>query len=390
MNLRSLLSELREKDDDIPVGSVRIRGQSRVQKQRDGSWMRLGPARPGEAPPPKLRRDALALPPSQKRSPSVKEIDMPLNRTWQDEAPDMPQSSIDQNFKDEEPKPGRKALHERILRTFSDHVDEVPADKMPVAVLTMGGPISGRSSFVKNLASDASFVRVDPGAIATIIPEYEEAVKKTARNAAAIVQEEAAYVAHRLIEEAVEKRKNVAIDAVGLDADAHTEFLQDLQDKGYYTVLVLTDLDRADAILRNKARGLRTGRWVPREALVLGKVAAKNFDAVADAADESIRIDVRGGYPKHIVETLVDLQNLFEEEPEEAEEPDVPAVTSKEIKKRALEGIRKEKVRMAALPDKYKTGEGILLAHYDDAHIQPLDFGEEDDGEGDDDQEPEA
>jgi len=400
MMLRTLLQELREQDkaDDAPVGTVRVRGQSRVQKQRDGSWMRLGPARPGEAPPPKFSRSALALPPSRKRTPSVKEIEIPVNRKWVDESPDMPESSIDTNFKaghDEEspsePKPGRKALHERIFRTFLDNVDDVPDDRMPVAVVAIGGPVSGRSSAVKNLASDATFARVDPGAIATMIPEYEEAVKKFARNAALIVQEEASFIASALLQEAVEKRKNIAIDSVGLKADVHAQLLSDLEEAGYYTVLVLTDMERADAILRNRERGARTGLWVPREALGLGKTSAKTFDKISDKADESLLIDNRGGIPRHMSEVLDDLYKLFEddkEEPEKAPEPEVPAVKITEIRRRCLEGIRKEKVRMGALPEKFKPNEGVILAHYDDAFIQPLDFGDDEDQDAD--QEPQA
>lgn len=385
MGFREYFQTLREFENDAPVGTVRVRGQSRVQKQRDGSWMKLGPAKPGEAPPPKIRPKVLALPQKRKPSPSVPEVPIPTNRSWQDEALDMPASTTETMFKEDEPKPIRKALHERIFRTFAKNVEPTPIDKKPVAVLAMGGPISGRSSAVKSLTQDSLFVRVDPGAIATLFPEYEEAVKKFARNAAALCQEEAAYIAHRLIEEAVSKRKNIAIDSVGVDAEAHARMLSDLREAGYHTVLLLTEMDRPDAILRNRERGSRTGRWVPREALSLGRVARKNFDAIKDEADESLIFDVRGGSPKLVTEVLLDLDQLFEGEDEpEKPDPEDPDVEVDEIRKRAMDGIRKEKIRMTTLPEKYKPNEGVLLAHYDDAHIQPLEFEDEDEEEPED------
>lgn len=386
MGFREYFQAMREFENDAPVGTVRVRGQSRVQKQRDGSWMRLGPARPGEAPPPRISPTVLKLPDKHKPSPSVPEIVIPTNRKWEDEAVDMPTSTTETMFKDDQPKPIRKALHERIFRTFSKNVEEVAPDKKPVAVLTMGGPVSGRSSAVKNLAQDSQFVRVDPGAIATLLPEYEEAVKKFARNAAALCQEEAAYIAHHLLEDAVSKRKNVAIDAAGVDAEAHSQMLSDLQEAGYFTVLVLTEMDRPDAIKRNRERGARTGRWVPREALTIGKVARENFEEIEEDADETLRIDNRGNAPKHVTEVLADLGHLFEADDDDDEkdeperpEPEEPDIEIGEIRKMILEGIRKEKVRMSTLPEKYKPAEGVLLAHYDDAHIQPLEF--EDDEE---------
>lgn len=395
MGFREYYQALREFENDAPVGTVRVRGQSRVQKQRDGSWLRLGPAQPGEAPPPKISPSVLKLPDKRKPSPSVPEIPIPTNRKWVDEVLDMPASTTEKMFKDDQPKPIRKALHERIFRTFSKNVEEVAPDKKPVAVLTMGGPVSGRSSAVKSLANDSRFVRVDPGAIATLLPEYEEAVKKFARNAAAMCQEEAAYIAHHLLQKAVEDRKNVAVDAVGVDAEAHAQMLADLKDAGYFTVLILTEMDRPDAIKRNRERGARTGRWVPREALTLGKVARDNFKEIEDEADASLRIDNRGNSPKHVTEVLSDLDQLLEDdekdEPEQPE-PEEPDIEVDEIRKLALEGIRKEKIRMTTLPEKYMPAEGVLLAHYDDAHIQPIEF-EDDEEEPDDggdqgDQEP--
>lgn len=369
--LRHLVHDLRvlqEQDADAPVGTVRVRGASRVQKQRDGSWLAVGKARPDQIKPKKVSPSKLELPASHKRSPALPVVDIPTNRKWQDVSPEMPTSTIEIMFKDDKPRPQRRALHERILRTFLDHVDAVKPDLIPVAIVLMGGPASGRTAIVKNLTHDALCVRVDPGAIATMIPEFTDGVKKNARNAPAIVQTEAAFIAHLVLEKAIETRKNIAVDGVGADQEQYARFLGELREKGYVTTLVLSDIDRTMALERDKDRGTKTGQWAPKEAFALAKVAAKNFHHVKEVADDNLHIDVRGA-PKHIPEVLSDLSNLFE-----ADDATKPSITIKDIRRRALDGLRKERDRMGALPVRYKKGEGIILAHYDDAHIQPLDM----------------
>jgi hypothetical protein len=275
-----------------------------------------------------------------------------------------------------EPKPERKALHERILRTFLFPVDETPLDRMPVAVLVLGGPCSSRSAVVKNLAREGRFVRVDPEAIGSLCPEYEEAIQKTARNAPSIVKEEAGFISRRLIEKATEDRKNLAIEAIGQDPPECYDLLNSLEDLGYYTIVILMDADRSTIIDRNKFRGSRCGRWVQREAFSLGKVAALTFEKLKakKKAQEFIRLDVRGEAPKIVRSVLEELDELVEDE---SDEPDKPSISYKKIRTLAFEGIQREVANTKALPEKYKPSEGPLLDHYDDFHIRAVDVEEE-------------
>jgi hypothetical protein len=408
--------------EEVPTGTVKIRGRFRVQKQRDGSWMRLGPARPGEGPV-KPRRLALALPRKVKRSPPIKVIPIPVGHKWRETASDMPGSTMDTMFIDKDkqpppaplgppgevppaqpsageaegdtnvdpsddsddksddkpkPKPQRKGLHEWISRSFLDHVSEVSDERIPVAVLVIGGPVSGRSTILKSLTHDSLFVRVDPGLVATMLPEYEEAVHKHARDAQNIVQEEAYFVAHSLIEQAVIDRKNVAIETVGADSDACSALLGDLEGAGYHTILLLADCERSVASERNKFRGVRTGQWAPREAFALAEDAVETYESVRDDADEYLKIDT-SDKPRFVTETLSDLAELFTEDKPDG--PDRPAVVTKEIRKRALEYLKTEKIKLEPLPEKYKPNEGVILVHYDDTHVGSLDLDEGSDSE---------
>jgi adenylate kinase family enzyme len=416
-----LFQSLTERDENVPVGTVKVRGHYRVQKQRDGSWLRVGDARPGEGPP-KTRKAALTLPGKIKRSPPVKQVPIAPGHEWRDTAPDMPGSTMDTMFidKDKEPppsgppeqapppqqdtgeaqeaedddsddsasepeepdeeddrpkpKPQRKALHEWIGRTFLNHVSEVNDDRIPVAVLFIGGPVSGRSTALKSLSHDATFVHIDPGLIATMIPEYAEAIGKRARDAQSIVQEEAYFVAHDLIEKAVLDRKNIAIETVGADSEACSTILQDLEGAGYHTIVVLMDTERQAALDRNKFRGKRIGQWAPKEAFPLAKEAIKTYEEVRDDASEYLRVDTSGDKPKYVTETLSDLAELFTEDKPDG--PDRPAMATKEIRKRILESLKAGKIKLESLPEKYKPGEGVILVHYDDTHIGRLNLDE--------------
>ncbi len=399
---------------DAPVGTVKIRGYSKIQKQRDGSWLRIGST---GTPPPKPRKSALSLPQKRKRSPSIEKVRIPVGQKWRDSAPDMPESTMDEMFlskkdadksapadsnlepdsdgeldpddlDDEDPedseenedrpkpKPQRKALHDWVLRTFLDHVEAAPDDRMPVAILVLGGPVSGRTSIVKSLTHDALFVQADPGTIATMIPEYAEAASKLARNAPSIVQAEAAYLAHCVIEEACKKRKNVAVEAVGISSDDLSQLIADLREAGYYSIVVLSSISRPAALEHHKYRGSRTGTWVPRELFALGKTASSTFEQIKHDADEFHKFD-SSETPKYVTETLSDLAELFESDLDEQEASDKPAVLFKEIKKRALEGLVSAKTKLATVPEHYKSNEGLLLSHYDDAHIVSLNLEDE-------------
>lgn len=418
-----------ERAEDSPIGTVKIRGSSKIQKQRDGSWLRIGSS--GE-PPLKPRKSALALPQKRKRSPAIKQVRIPVGQKWRDSAPDMPESTMDEMFlskedeknaaalaqpdvgadpqtasptepeaddeeeseddlddedpDDEEaeqpkPKPQRKALHDWIFRTFLDHVEETQDDRMPVAVLVLGGPVSGRTSIIKSLTHDALLVRVDPGTIATMVPEYEEAAKKLARNAPSIVQDEATYLAHKLIEEAVKKRKSVAIEAVGLNSDDLSQLLADFREAGYYSIVVFSDISRASALEHHKFRGTRTGTWVTRELFALSKAASSTFEQIKYDADEFHKFD-SSGTPKYVSETISDLEELFEEDDPEA--PNKPAILFKEVRKRILDGLTAEKQKLDAVPEHYKPNEGLLLAHYDDAHIASLELQDDEESDSED------
>lgn len=389
---------------DEPVGTVKVRGNARVQKQRDGSWLKLGTVNPG-LENVKPRKKALATPRASVRPPVIKPVDIPVGHKWRDEALDMSVSTMDDMFdtpedkseepepsplpsnpngmsipnqepeaeddkeepKEPKPKPQRKALHDRIFRTFLDNVKEVDFDEKPVAVVMTGGPLSGRTAVVSSIARELPFVRVDPEAIGILLPEYKEAVSKFARNAPDIVSDEASFLALAIVDKAVEGRKNLVVDAVGEDAADHAAFIESLQEAGYSVVLVLTDIDRADVVQRNRVRGAKTGRWVPNEYFALVSNAARTYEECCESADECFRIDTRKK-PKFVSNVLEDLDELFEDETR----PEKSAVPLAEIRKAALEGLKRSCNMLDALPDKYKPREGVLLAHYSDLHIQPV------------------
>lgn len=350
----------------MQVGTTRIWGGFKYQKQRDGRWMKLRKAKPEEMsePPPLDMPSGLAPPPQRKRVPSVQEITIPVGKEWRDSVSDLPESTTEEMFNEEgEPRPQRKALHERIFRVFLDHVEKVSDDFRSVAVVVMGGPASGRSAVGKALSATGNFVRSDPSTVTTLIPEYADAVRLLARNAADLASAEAGYVASSIMEKAVEARKNLVVEVVGGNGKKLVGLVSALQENDYYVVVLF--LETTDDVARERAdaRGAQTGRWVPDKAFKLILKLPKTFERASQEADQAIVFDTNGA-PKLKESALDSLRVIFERK-----EPSNLAVPVADIQKTALEGLKRERSRADSLTDKYKKSEGIWLAHYDDSHL---------------------
>lgn len=212
--------------------------------------------------------------------------------------------------------PKRKKMHESILSSHLDHVESVPKDKAPIAIVTMGGPASGKSSALAQMGLEGrkDFVQVDPDAIKTGakhlgtggLPEFHEGVGAgeyegapvSAQSAAAVVHEESSALAKRMRKKAVADRKNVLIDGTGKDADAHINMIKDLQSKGYIVHLVMPHQSAEKAHELNKKRATKAGRYVPPEFVddAYSKIPF-NFHKVAAVADHATLLDATKGYP---------------------------------------------------------------------------------------------
>jgi len=187
--------------------------------------------------------------------------------------------------------PERAQLHAQIADHFLSQAKPVPPDKKPVAIMMMGGPGSGKSSATKGW-DISDFVPVDPDGIKAQLPEYQEAVKGRALNAARMTHEESSDIAKNIRETALAQRKNVLLDGVGADYDKMAKRVEDLKAKGYHVRLVGVHLPIQEGKRRVAERALNTGRWVPLDFAedAYSKIPG-NFDRLAQLTHDAVAFD---------------------------------------------------------------------------------------------------
>ncbi len=164
--------------------------------------------------------------------------------------------------------PDRRELHDRIKKDFLGRAKSVPHDRKPIAIMTMGGPSSGKSSLVRSEEGPgaqllSNSVPVDADKIKEELPEYDEALRASARDAAKMVHAESAFIMGQIRDQAIAERKNVVIDGTGSNALAYKELIQRLKGNGYHVVLVMPHVEKETALARGKERAEKEGRWVP-------------------------------------------------------------------------------------------------------------------------------
>jgi len=187
----------------------------------------------------------------------------------------------------------RKSLHEAIIAHAMSGARTVGMDKRPVAILTMGGPASGKSSVLKAAKIDkGAFVHVDADGIKEMLPEYQEMTDMTGargtsiKSAARAAHEESSHLAKEIRNAAISGRKNLIVDGTGKNDKAYIKLINDLKAKGYAVKVIMCDLDVETGLKRAALRAERTGRWVPedftRDAY---NTIPKNFEKIAKQAD---------------------------------------------------------------------------------------------------------
>jgi len=199
--------------------------------------------------------------------------------------------------------PERQALHREIIQRALDKAPPADPNKRPIAVLTMGGTASGKTTMLQSagIPQDA-FVQVNADDIKEELPEYQTLADgdrsrgRSYKSAAAAVHEESSMVAKALRAAAMEQRRDLIFDGTGRNADSYTKLIKELKAKGYEVHVMMTDLDADEGVKRANVRAERTGRWVNEEFVRdCYQSIPPNFERVARAADGFELYDKHGG-----------------------------------------------------------------------------------------------
>ncbi len=234
-------------------------------------------------------------------------------RTWVDKVPEgvlRPgdsetwQAHFDKN-PDEGGKPTQERfeqVHKPIMRAALDHVRSVGEGEKKIAIMSMGGPGSGKSSILKAAGIDErAFVVADPDGCKSGLPEYQKALDPAAtyKGAAFMAHEESSYLAKQIRDEAIRTNKNLIIDGTGANADKFGRVIDHLKANGYEVRVVMPHIEVDEAAKRVQLRAERSGRLVPSP--IVKEAYSKiphNFERIAAKADTAHLFDNRGAAPK--------------------------------------------------------------------------------------------
>ena len=181
----------------------------------------------------------------------------------------------------------RRTVQDPIIRKALDGVSQPAPGEQKMAVFTMGGPGSGKSSMTKSL-DPKKFVHVDPDDVREQLPEYQKLTKGDVvyKYASSMSHPEASDIAARITDEAVKQGKHVIIDGTGSNAASMMAKMDELKKAGYHIHLAYAHLGVEEGLKRIDSRAEETGRWVPTDwARDAYNKIPRNFQEVAKHAD---------------------------------------------------------------------------------------------------------
>jgi predicted ABC-type ATPase len=220
----------------------------------------------------------------------------PTNRVWSDKLPEGMRTESWMGHYDASPEDGGKPLasrvasvHQRILKEALNVAPAEPGEQKR-AIMTMGGPASGKSSMLKDIDT-SRFVKVDPDSIKEQLPEYQKNVadrNNTFRGAAWHAHAESSDVAKTIMREAIKNGNHLIVDGTGRDTKSFLAKMDMLKAAGYTVHVAMPHLPVEQGMKRMSDRAQVNGRYVPdhivKEAY---QTIPKNFSTIAARADSA-------------------------------------------------------------------------------------------------------
>lgn len=200
--------------------------------------------------------------------------------------------------------PERQELHKAIIAKLAAGA---PRSKQPTFYMTGGGGASGKGNVLKAglLGLPEQCCHIDADEIKKDIPDYREMAQKKDAKAAAFAHEESAHVSGLAIAHAASNGLDAVYDSVG---DSGIEKLSKkvatMRASGHRIVAHYVTVDTEEAIRRAKARGDKTGRYVPEVVLRGAHAAVSRIlpEAIAKGLfDECTLWDTNEGTPRKVV-----------------------------------------------------------------------------------------
>lgn len=165
--------------------------------------------------------------------------------------------------------PEREALHDQIVASYLAKAS--PVNGEPEMFMTGGGPASGKSAVLVGgggISLPPSAVQIDPDAIKTQLPEFNEMFAAGNPAAGSYVHEESSLIRRRLEAEAIAGNYNVVLDTTGdSSVDKLGRNIESYRAAGYRIEAAYASNAVDQALGYSNARGQQTGRYVPESFL---------------------------------------------------------------------------------------------------------------------------
>lgn len=133
-----------------------------------------------------------------------------------------------------------------------------------------GGPAAGKSSIIKNgdVTHPDKHVLANPDEFKADIPEYRDGLSSGDAKAAAFAHEESSHLNKRVMQAAAANQQDVVWDGTGDNSiDKLEKQVRVFREQGYKVQADYVTCDADTAVERSNARGAKTGRVVPEEAI---------------------------------------------------------------------------------------------------------------------------
>lgn len=192
-------------------------------------------------------------------------------------APIAPKGESPDPFYEVPYKAERKPQHDAWVDGYFEGKTPPPLaeGELPRAVITAGGPASGKTTTVDRMANkdmgdhrllppEEHTIRIDVDDVKTLMDEYNDLKAANDPYAASAVHMEAGDVVGRIMREATEKGFHVVLDQTGDGPPGHFErILRWIHGRGYSPEIVYVNVPTDQAVALAVQRALEDGRWVP-------------------------------------------------------------------------------------------------------------------------------
>lgn len=200
-----------------------------------------------------------------------------------------------------------REVHDPLIKAaFAGKKTAADLKEQKTAILTMGGPASGKGCVLDQMAKNgfdtSEFVHVDPDMHKEGIPEYRAAIadkKNTYRWAGTLAHEESSYIGKQIRDQAIEKGHHLVIDGSGGKPEKFVALIEHLKSKGYDVHVHFPSLSPEEGAKRSKDRAEISGRFVPeRYALDMHKAVDKGLDKIMAAAPHFTMYNAESNFEK--------------------------------------------------------------------------------------------